>query len=67
MEGKTEKSIDEIFREGVLIDKALKEAVQEALMRHKQAGNPIVVWRGGKMVWLQPEDISVNAPNPPLS
>jgi hypothetical protein len=59
MEEKTEKSIDEIFREGVLIDKALKDAVQEALMRHKQAGNPIIVWRDGKAVWLQPEEISL--------
>jgi hypothetical protein len=57
MEGKTEKTIDEIFREGTLIDEALKKGVQEALIRHKQAGNPVVVWRDGKTVWLQPEEI----------
>ena len=59
MKKKSEKSIDEIFKEGSLIDKALKKAVQEALVRHKQAGNPIVVWRDGKIVWLKPEEIPV--------
>ena len=59
MKKKSEKSIDEIFKEGSLIDKALKKAVQEALVRHKQAGNPIVVWRDGKIIWLKPEEIPV--------
>lgn len=36
---------------------ALRQAVREALLRHKQAGIPIVVWRDGKVVWIQPEDI----------
>src|SRR3989338_3903293 len=57
MKKKAEKSIDEIFKEGTLIDSALKKAVQEALIRHKHAGNYIVVWRDGKIVWLKPEEI----------
>ena len=61
MKKKSEKSIDEIFKEGSLIDNALKKAVQEALVRHKQAGNPIVVWRDGKIVWLKPEEIPVHS------
>ena len=59
MKKKSEKSIDEIFKEGSLIDNALKKAIQETLLRHKQAGNPIVVWRDGKIVWLKPEEIPV--------
>ncbi len=59
MEEKNKKEIDDIFREGTLIDKALKEGVREALIRHKQASNPIVVWRDGKVVWLKPEEIPV--------
>ncbi len=61
MKKKSEKSIDEIFKEGSLIDNALKKAVQEALVRHKQAGNPIVVWRDGKIVWLKPEEIPMQS------
>ncbi len=59
MEEKNKKEIDDIFREGTLIDKALMEGVREALIRHKQAGNPIVVWRDEKVVWLTPEEIPV--------
>jgi len=60
MDKKTEKTIDEIFQEGTSIDNALKQAVQAALIRHKQAGNPIVVWRDGKIVWIQSEEISLS-------
>ena len=59
MKKKAEKTIDAIFKEGAPIDKALKKAVQEALVRHKQAGNPIVIWRDGKIVWMKPEEIPV--------
>ena len=59
MENKETKSIDEIFADGSLIDKALQQGVQEALIRHKKLGNPIVVWRDGKIVWIKPEEIPV--------
>ncbi len=37
--------------------KAMKQAVREALLRHKQAGNPVAVWQNGRVVWIQPKDI----------
>lgn len=52
------KNIDRIFAEGTLIDKALKKAAHEAVLQHKKAGNPVAVWRKGKIVWLNPEEIS---------
>jgi hypothetical protein len=36
---------------------ALRKAVQAALRAHKLAGNPVVIWKEGKVVWIQPEDI----------
>jgi hypothetical protein len=42
-----------------LIEQALARAVREALQRHKQAGNPVAVWRDGRTVWVEPNDISV--------
>jgi hypothetical protein len=33
--------------------------VREALLRPRQAGNPIAVWRDGQVVWVAPEDIPV--------
>ena len=37
--------------------RALRAAVQDALRRHKQAGNPVAVWRNDRAEWIQPEDI----------
>jgi hypothetical protein len=42
------------------IMEALRLGVQDALRRHKQAGNPIAVWRDGQVVWIAPEDIPVD-------
>lgn len=44
------------------VAEALKLAVRESLLRHKQAGNPIAVWRDGRVEWIQPEDIPVDGP-----
>jgi hypothetical protein len=40
---------------------ALGLAVQEALLDHKRAGNPVAVWQNGRVEWIQPEDIPVDA------
>lgn len=39
------------------INKAYERAVREALLKHKQAGNPIAVEQDGKIVILQPDEI----------
>lgn len=44
--------------------RALRQAVQEALQRHKRDGNPVAVWRNGRVEWIQPEDIPAPAPLP---
>jgi hypothetical protein len=44
--------------------RALREAVQEALRRHKLAGNPVAVWRDAQVEWIQPEDIPVQPESP---
>lgn len=41
------------------ITKALQAGVREALLRHKQVGNPIVVMKDGQMVWIKPEEIHI--------
>ncbi len=43
----------------VKAEMALKEAVAEALAEHKRLGNPIVVWRNGRAVWIPSEEIVV--------
>jgi len=52
------KDICKIIAEGTQIDEAVKEAVKEAVLRHKNAGNSIVTMKDGHMVWLKPEEIT---------
>jgi hypothetical protein len=56
---KPEQPVDiaKAFADDKLILRALKKAVREAMIRHRQAGCPVVVWRNGKSVWIPPEDI----------
>lgn len=53
------RTIEEMMLEGTEIDEALRRAVREALIRHKKLGNPIAVWRDGKVVIVPPEEIPV--------
>ncbi len=53
------KDIGKIIAEGTQIDEAVKQAVKEAVLRHKNAGNSIVAMKDGHMVWLKPEEITV--------
>jgi len=56
---KRKDKIAEAFANPEKITQALTQGVREALLKHKQAGNPVVVWRDGKMIWLKPEEIPV--------
>ena len=46
-----------------LVLKCLTRAVSRAVQQHKRAGNPIAVWRDGRVVLLGPEEISDPAPH----
>jgi hypothetical protein len=59
MKTKAVKDIGAIFREGTLIDQAVTEGVRQALLRHKRAGCPIVVWENGKVVRIPASRIRV--------
>ena len=55
-----ERDIEELMSDDALIDNALAEAVRDALLQHKRAGNPIAVWEDGHVVWIAPDEISVS-------
>ena len=59
MKRKAEPTIEELFRDGRRIDRAMRRAVREALHRHKRAGVAIAVWRSGKVVRIAPSQIKV--------
>ncbi len=41
------------------IAELMREAVRAAILQHKRAGNPIAVWRDGRVEWIAPADIDV--------
>ena len=41
-------------------ERALKEAVAEAIAEHRRNGVPIAIWRDGKVVLLPPDQIGVS-------
>jgi len=41
------------------IDRAVRQAVREAVLDHKRAGNPIVGTVDGKIVIIPPEEIVI--------
>ncbi len=61
MTSNNKRTTAELFEDDDLIEQALGDAVEEALRDHKRAGNPVCEWRDGKVVWIPPEEIPVDA------
>ncbi len=59
MSTKNGKDIDKIFADGRLIDRAIRLAAREALLEHKRAGLPIVVYQNGKTVLVPAHKIKI--------
>lgn len=47
----------ELEEEDEAILKATQEGVDQALLEHKRAGNPICTLEDGKVKWIPPEEI----------
>ena len=61
MADERERDIEERMLDDALIDGALAEAVRDALIQHKRAGNPIAVWENGRVIWIPADEIKVDA------
>ena len=44
----------------------MRQAVRYALMEHRRAGNPIAVWRNGRVEWIPGEEIPDVRRLPPI-
>ena len=53
----SDRDISTIMADGKTVEAVLRKAVREALLKHRQAGHPVVEWRDGKIVWVGPEDL----------
>ena len=59
MRPQASKDVRAIMLDGITIQRAQRESWIKSLDRHKRLGNPIVVWRDGKVVWIPPEEIQI--------
>jgi len=55
-----EDRIMRIMNDPDKMEQILQKVVNDALLRHKQAGNPVCELQDGKVTWIQPQDIIVN-------
>jgi hypothetical protein len=62
MPNSNHQTLEEKLADPRLIERVLQKAVRRALRIHKALKNPVVVWRDGQVVWIQPEDIPVDEP-----
>jgi len=44
---------------GIRAEEALKKAVADAIADHKRSGDPIVIWRDGKIVKIPADQIEL--------
>jgi hypothetical protein len=49
--------IGRAFADGRPIDKAVRRAAEAAILLHKRAGVPLVIWRDGKVVRISAEEL----------
>ena len=48
-----------IIREGTAIDRAMVAAQRRVILRHRQLGIPLVLWRDGQVVEVDPETVEL--------
>lgn len=56
---KNEDKISRIMNDPQKVREIIQSGINDALLKHKQAGNPVCGWKNGKVFWVQPEDIKI--------
>jgi hypothetical protein len=51
--------IDSVFREGTSLDRAVVASFAETVLRHRQTGTPLVIWRDGAVVEVPPDEMPI--------
>jgi hypothetical protein len=50
-----------VFRDGEAIERAIIAARRRVILKHRQLGIPLVIWREGKVVEISPESVELPA------
>ncbi len=56
---KDEDKIFKVMNDPQKVLEILQLAINEALLKHKQAGNPVCGSKNGEVFWLNPDEIPV--------
>lgn len=51
------KELARRFDSDAQVTQAIQQAVRDAVLDHKRAGNPIAGWQNGRVIWIQPDEI----------
>jgi len=65
MGNKRDVDICEVMRDGTAIEEAMQEAGRQAIIHHQMTGVPLVYWRDGKVVHVDPFTKEVVDPKDP--
>ena len=55
-----EDKISKILNDPEKLTQIFQAGIKSALLKHKQAGNPVCEWRNNKVTWIPPEKIPVD-------
>jgi hypothetical protein len=54
------EQLAQLRAEVAVIEDAMRLAARDALLAHKRAGLPVVIWQDGKAVWVPAEQIPLD-------
>jgi hypothetical protein len=55
-----EDNISKVLNDPSKVTQIIQKGINDALIKHKQVGNQICVWRDNKVVWIPAEKIMIN-------
>jgi hypothetical protein len=55
-----EDNISKVLNDPSKVTQIIQKGIYDALIKHKQVGNQICVWRDNKVVWIPAEKIMIN-------
>jgi hypothetical protein len=56
---RNDEEISKLFNDPDKLTIIIQSGIREALLKHKQAGNPICEWKDNKVVWISAENIPI--------
>lgn len=58
-QNKGKDRISTIMNDPKKVHEIIQSAINDAMLKHKQAGNPVCGLKDGKIIWIQPQDIVI--------